>query len=109
MFTAWIVLMSAIGIEIASTAALPRSQGLRDPGWAAVVLLGYAVSIWLLTVVVERIPVSIAYAVWSGVGTAGIALVGVLFLDEPVTAVKLTALGLIIGGVVLLNLQSAAH
>jgi small multidrug resistance pump len=51
--------------------------------------------------------VSIAYAVWSGLGTASIALVGVLALGERVDAVKLTALGLIIVGVIVLNLHTA--
>jgi len=107
MIIAWTLLLAAIGIEVSATAALPRTLGFRDPGWSAVVVLGYAVSIWLLTLVVERMPVSIAYAVWAGLGTAGIALVGYLFLDEGLDTVKVLAIGLIVGGVVLLNLRGA--
>ncbi|MGB7817583.1 MAG: multidrug efflux SMR transporter [Ornithinibacter sp.] len=107
MITAWALLLAAIGIEVSATAALPRTMGFRDPGWTALVLAGYAASIWLLTLVVERMPVSIAYAVWAGLGTAGIALVGYLFLDERLDAVKVIAIGLIIGGVVLLNIRGA--
>lgn len=107
MISAWMILVSAIGIEVSATAALPRSQGFRDPLWTAVVLVGYAASIWMLTRVVEDIPVSIAYAVWSGLGTAGIAVVGFVFLHETVDVVKIAALGLIVAGVVLLNVQGA--
>ena len=109
MFSAWAILVAAIGIEISSTAALPRSQGFRDPGWTALVLAGYGVSIWMLTLVVDRIPVSIAYAVWSGVGTAGIALIGATFLGETLTPLKVGAIGLIVTGVVALNMQGSAH
>jgi len=107
MITAWALLLAAIGIEVSATAALPRTMGFRNPGWTALVVAGYAASIWLLTLVVERMPVSIAYAVWAGLGTAGIALVGYLFLDERLDAVKVIAIGLIIGGVVLLNIRGA--
>ena len=106
---AWTLLLSAIGVEVGATAALPRTQSFRDPLWAAIVLGGYALSIWLLTLVIRDIPVSVAYAVWSGLGTAGIAAVGVLFLREPWDLAKSVALVLIIGGVVLLNLHPTTH
>jgi small multidrug resistance pump len=56
--------------------------------------------------VVQRLPVSVTYAVWSGLGTAAIAVVGVVFLGESWNAVKVTALVLIIVGVLVLNLQA---
>ncbi len=68
---------------------------------------GYAASIWLLAVVIRHIPVSVTYAVWSGLGTAGIALVGVLVLGERWDLVKGVALLMIIGGVLVLNLHGA--
>ena len=107
MFGAWILLLGAICIEVVSTAALTRTHGFRDPLWTAVVLVGYAVSIWLLALVIKTIPVSVTYAVWAGLGTAGIALVGVLFLDETWDLAKGVALLMIIGGVVMLNLHGA--
>ena len=109
MLTAWALLMSAIGIEVASTAALGRTNGFRDPVWTTLVLSGYAVSMWLLALVIRHIPVSTSYAVWSGLGTAGIALVGVLFLGERLDLVRTTALLLIFTGVVILNLGATAH
>ncbi len=107
MVGAWVLLLGAIGVEVASTAALPRTHGFREPLWTALVLGGYAASIWLLAVVIRHIPVSITYAVWSGLGTAGIALVGVLLLGERMDLVKAAALMLIIGGVLVLNLHGA--
>ncbi len=107
MAAAWLLLVVAIAIEVASTATLPRTDGFSNPAWTAAVVSGYAVSIGLLSVAVKQIPVSVAYAAWSGLGTAGIAIVGFLFLSESLDAVKVTALGLIIVGVVVLNLQSS--
>jgi small multidrug resistance pump len=107
MLAAAALLMVAIATEVFATAALPRAQGFTNPGWAAIVVAGYAVSIWLLTVVVKEIPVSVTYAIWAGLGTAAIAIVGVVFLDEPVNPAKIAAIALIIAGVVLLNTQTS--
>jgi small multidrug resistance pump len=107
MVGAWVLLLGAIGVEVASTAALPRTHGFREPLWTGLVLGGYALSIWLLALVIRDIPVSVTYAVWSGLGTAGIALVGVLLLDEPWDLLKGLALLMIIGGVVVLNVHGA--
>ena len=107
MFAAWVLLLAAIGVEVAATASLPRTQGFRDPGWTAAVLAGYAVSIWLLSLVIRHISVSVSYAVWSGLGTAGIALVGVLLLGERMDLVKASAIAMIVAGVILLNLHGA--
>jgi small multidrug resistance pump len=107
MFGAVVLLMTAIGVEVAATAVLPRAQGFTDPGWSAVVLAGYALSIWLLAVVVRTMSVSVAYAVWSGVGTAIVAGVGYLFLGESMSWVKATSLALIVVGVVGLNLAGS--
>ncbi|MEJ7634628.1 multidrug efflux SMR transporter [Aeromicrobium sp.] len=107
MLVASALLAVAITTEVLATAALPRAQGFTNPMWTAIVVGGYALSIWLLTIVVKEIPVSITYAIWAGLGTAAIAVVGVLFLDEPINLVKVTAIALIIGGVVLLNFQTS--
>jgi small multidrug resistance pump len=107
VIVAWALLVAAIGVEVAATSALPRTHGFRDPGWTAAVLTGYAMSIWLLALVIRHIPVSVTYAVWSGLGTAGIAVVGVLFLGEKLGPLQAVALLLIIAGVVLLNLTGA--
>lgn len=108
MLSPFVVLLAAIGIEVGATTALPRTRGFHDLPWSLVVLGGYVLSIWLLAVVVRQMSVSVAYALWSGLGTAAIAAIGVLVLGERMDAVKLTALGLIVVGVVVLNLHTVS-
>lgn len=107
MFGAVVLLSVAIAVEVVATALLPRAEGLTHPGWSAVVLGGYAVSIWLLALVVRTMPVSVAYAVWSGVGTAVVAAIGYWFLGESMGWVKSVSLAMIIVGVVGVNLVTA--
>jgi small multidrug resistance pump len=107
MYAALGLLLAAIAAEVAASAALPRTQGFKDPLWTVFVIGGYAVSIWLLALVVRHMPVSTAYAIWAGLGTAAVAVIGALCLGESLTPLKIAALGMIIAGVVLLNLQGA--
>jgi small multidrug resistance pump len=107
MYGALTLLLAAIATEVAATCSLPRTNGFRDPAWSALVIGGYAVSIWLLALVVRELPVSTTYAVWSGLGTAAVAVVGVLWMGESWDWVKATALGMIVVGVVVLNLNAA--
>ena len=106
---AWAILFVAIGVEVSASSSLPRTEGFRNPGWSLLVVAGYVLSIWMLTLVVRDIPVSVAYAVWAGLGTAGVAVVGYLVLGEAMSPVKAVALTLIVAGVALLNLSGAAH
>jgi small multidrug resistance pump len=101
------LLMMAIAVEVAATAALPKAEGFKDPLWSTGIVAAYAFSIWLLAIVVKDLPVSIAYAIWSGLGTAIVAVIGATFLGESWDPVKFAALGMIIAGVVVLNLQGA--
>lgn len=103
----WLILLVAIGLEVAATSLLPRSRGFTDLKMSIVVLSGYASAIWLLSIVVRTMPVSVAYAVWAGGGTAAVAIVGLAFLGEPLTAAKVAFLAMIIVGVVGLNLSGA--
>src|SRR5262245_63418 len=109
MFAAFGLLFVAILTEVAATSALPRAHGFRDPFWTVMVLGGYAVSIWLLALVVRTLPVSTTYAVWSGVGTASVAMVGALWLGERLDWITMSALSMIVVGVVVLNVHAAAH
>jgi len=98
------LLLVAIGVEVAATALLPKAAGFTEPLWSAAVVAGYALSIWLLAVVVKAMPVSVAYAIWAGLGTAAVAVIGFVFLGESMGWIKATSLGLIVLGVVGLNL-----
>jgi small multidrug resistance pump len=107
MLSPFAVLLAAISVEVGATSLLPRTRGFHDLPWSLLVMGGYALSIWMLALVVRQMSVSVAYAMWSGIGTAAIAIVGASVLGERIDAVKLTALALIIVGVVVLNLHTA--
>jgi small multidrug resistance pump len=109
MIAALGLLLVAIATEVAATSALPRTDGFRNPLWSAAVLAGYALSIWLLAIVVKDIPVSTTYAVWSGLGTAAVAVIGRIWLGETWDWLTALALAMVVVGVVLLNLRLAAH
>lgn len=101
------LLTLAIAVEVAASALLPKAKGFTDLPWTVTVVVGYGVAIWLLTIVVRSLPVSVAYAIWAGAGTALVAVVGYLFLDESMDWVKAISLALIVAGVVGLNLTGA--
>jgi small multidrug resistance pump len=99
---AWLAL--AISTEVVATTALKLSDGFTKLGWGAVVLAGYGVSFYSLSVSLRSIPLGVVYAVWSGLGTAAIVVIGYFVFGEVLGLVKLAAIGLIIVGVVMLNL-----
>lgn len=101
------ILLVAVTIEVASTAALPRTREFHDPLWSALVIGGFAVSLWLVAIVVRTMSVSTTYAIWSGLGTALVAIIGAVFLGEQLTLARALCLLLIVAGVVGLNLVSA--
>jgi small multidrug resistance pump len=102
---AWLLLAAAIASEVLATSALKLSNGLSHLGWALVVAVGYIASFLLLAWALKlQMPVGIAYAVWAGIGTAAIALIGSLFLGEAMNPAKAAGIVLIICGVVVLNL-----
>jgi small multidrug resistance pump len=107
MFLAWFVLAIAIATEVCATLALKPAGDGSVPA-LLVSVVGYAGSLGLLLWVLKRMDVSLAYAVWAGAGTAAIALIGMTALGEPVSLLKVASIGLIIVGVVGLNLAGAA-
>jgi small multidrug resistance pump len=102
----WILLAFAIVLEVAGTTNMKLSEGFSNLVPSVLVIFFYALSIIALTFAVNRLDVSVAYAVWSGMGTALVAMIGLWFFQESVTSVKVVALGLIIVGVVMLHLTS---
>ncbi len=105
----WILLVVAIVLEVAGTTNMKLSEGFSKLVPSLLVLFFYALSIIALTFAVNRLDVSVAYAVWSGMGTALVAMIGLWFFQESVTTVKVVALGLIFVGVVMLHLTSESH
>ncbi|MBG0831922.1 multidrug efflux SMR transporter [Planomonospora sp. ID67723] len=107
---AWFMLAGAIVAEILATTALKLSDGFSHKGWSLLVVAGYGTAFYLLSQALRlQMEVGTAYAVWSGVGTAAIAAIGVLFLGESLTAAKIAGIALIIAGVLVLNLAGGAH
>jgi small multidrug resistance pump len=102
-----VLLTIAITSEVAATVSLRYSDGFSKPLPSAIVVLGYAISFWLLSLVLKEISVGTTYAIWAGAGTAAIALIGIVALGEPATAIKLGSIALIIAGVIGLNLSGA--
>jgi small multidrug resistance pump len=102
------LLTLAILVEVGASALLPKAEGFTNLGWTAVVIAGYLLAIWLLTIVVKKMDVSIAYAIWSGVGTAAIAVIGYFWLGESMSPFKVAGIALIVIGVVALNLNTTA-
>ena len=100
---AWVLLAVALASEIVATTSLKQSEGFTKPLWSAVVVVGYAISFFLMSQVLKSIPVSVAYAVWSGAGTAVVAAIGMVFLGEPVSLLKVGGIAMIVAGVVALN------
>ena len=108
----WTLLSLAIASEVVGTTALRASNdwegGKKLLGYA-IVFVGYALSFWLLALVLKKLDLGIAYAVWAGVGTAVTAVIGIAVFGETVTAIKVGCILLIVGGVVGLNLSGAHH
>ena len=103
----WVILFVAGLFEIAWALGLKYTDGFTRPFPSAVVVGGYALSFWMLALVLEEMPIGIAYAVWAAVGTAMVAGIGIVAFGEPAGTLKLISLALIIGGVVGLNLAGS--
>lgn len=101
------MLALAISAEVTATVSLRYSDGFTNPVPSAIVVAGYATSFWLLSLILRELSVGTTYAIWAGVGTAAVALIGIVALGEPATAIKLGSIALIIAGVIGLNLSGA--
>lgn len=97
-------LMLAILLEVAGTTSMKMAQGFTHLIPSVMIFVFYSLSFVCLTLSLKRLRITVAYAIWSGVGTALIVLIGVFYFHEPITALQMGALGFIIAGVVGLNL-----
>jgi small multidrug resistance pump len=102
----WILLSLAIATEIAATTALKASDGFSRLGPSLVVVAGYVLSFVLLARALKSLDVGVTYAIWSGVGTAVIAVLGVILFHESLSPMKVVWLAVIIIGVI--GLQTTA-
>ena len=105
----WLYLSLAILSEVAGTTCMKLSAGFTRFTPSVLMWLFYAVCFCFLTLALKKVDLSVAYAIWSGVGTALIATVGVLYFREPATILKVVGLVAIIGGVVALNMSGGTR
>ncbi len=105
---AWIYLLLAILFEVTGTTSMKLADGFRNPLPSVVVFACYGISISFLTLAVRNIDISVAYAIWCAIGMGLIALIGIFWFDESVTAWKLISLGIIVAGVISLQLSDRA-
>lgn len=101
---AWLILVVAGLFEMAWALFLKRSEGLTRPGDTAAFVVCLGVSMVLLGQALRTLPVSTAYAVWTGIGAAGAAVIGMVWLGEPRGALKLASLTLLLAGILGLRL-----
>lgn len=103
---AYLLLAVAIASEVIATTALAASNGLSRPGPAVIAGLGYLLAIGLLSLIMRVMPTGVVYAIWSGLGVVLIALVAWVWQDQKLDAPALVGMGLIVAGVVVVNLFS---
>jgi len=103
----WLALAGAIALEIAGTVSMKLSQGFTRTLPSVLLFVFYGLSFTLMTVAVKKIDMSVSYAIWSGVGTATIALIGVAWFRESLTLIQILSIVAIIGGVVGLRAGAA--
>src|SRR6478736_6217005 len=100
----WALLVLAGLFEVGFTTCLKKSDGLTRPGWAVGFLLALTASMALLTVASRTIPLGTAYAVWTGIGAAGTAIIGIAFYNEGGGPLQLALLAILIAAIVGLKL-----
>ncbi|MFN5867445.1 MAG: DMT family transporter [Candidatus Kapaibacterium sp.] len=102
----WLTLAIAIIAEVVGTSALRASEGFTKVVPSILVVAGYSVAFYFLSLTLKSIPVGIAYAIWSGVGTVLITIVGVVVFNQRLDVPAIVGLSLILIGVLVINLYS---
>lgn len=104
--SAWSALLLAGLLEIVWAVGLKYADGFTKPLASAVTVAAMIASIWLLAQAARELPIGTAYAVWTGIGAVGAALLGVMLLGESANAVRLGCIALIVVGIVGLKLST---
>jgi small multidrug resistance pump len=105
----WLYLVLAILLEVAGTTSMKLSGGFSKLIPSVSIFVFYGLSFVSLTLALKKVEISVAYAIWAGVGTALITLIGIIYFSESMTLLKLLGIGLIIVGVVGVNLGDIRH
>lgn len=103
----YLILAFAVFAEVIATSALASIEGLSRPVPLLLVVVGYVISFFLLSIVVKSIPIGVAYAIWSGMGIVLVAVVGMVFYQQRPDVAAIAGMLLIISGVVIMQLYSS--
>jgi len=102
----WLYLLLAGLFECGFTTCLKLSEGLTKLGWTVAFLILSTISLGLLSLATEKIPLGTAYAVWTGIGAIGTATIGIVWFKDPATFWRLFFLSMLIGSLIGLKLVS---
>src|SRR5687767_6817156 len=103
---AWALLLVAGLLEVAWAVGLKYTDGFTRPLPTVLVVGAMVASVWLLAIALRTIPVGTGYAVWTGIGAVGTAILGIALFAEPATTPRLLCIGLIVAGILGLKLVS---
>lgn len=103
---AWVLLGISGLLDVAWAVSMKYSQGYTRLGWSLLSLVLLAAFIYLLGRTLEVLPVGTAYAVWTGIGAVGTAVLGIVLFNEPVNAVRIASIGLVLIGIAGLKLSA---
>ena len=102
----WLLLLIAGLFEIGWAIGLKYTEGFSRPWPTALTVLSMVISLGLLGLALRELPVGTAYAIWTGVGATGTAILGIILFGDPATAARLACIGLIVAGIIGLKLVS---
>ena len=105
----WPYLGMAIFSEVIATSSLKSTEGFTNLIPSVVVVVGYCAAFYFLSLTLDEIPVGVAYAIWSGVGIVGIAVIAVIFHDQRLDFGAIIGMGLIIAGIIVMRLYSTMN
>lgn len=104
----WGLLSLAIVTEVIATTALKSSNGFTKLTPSIIVITGYVISFYMLSITLKSLPMGITYAIWSGVGIVLISLIGWLYFKQQLDTASLIGMALIVAGVIVINVFSSS-
>ncbi|HEY8506717.1 MAG TPA: multidrug efflux SMR transporter [Steroidobacteraceae bacterium] len=102
---AWILLVISGLLDVAWALSMKQAQGYTRPGWSLLSLVLLGLFVYLLGLTLRVLPVGTAYAVWTGIGAVGTVALGIVLFNEPVTALRIGSIALVVLGIVGLKLS----
>ncbi len=103
---AWLLLLAAGLLEVIWAVGLKYTEGFSRLLPSVITIAAMIASVWLLALALKSIPVGTGYAVWTGIGAVGTAILGIVLFSEPATAARIACIGLIVAGIFGLKLVS---